>query len=52
LAKASSVHNAMADDAIRILDVYRIRQAHLVGMSLGGMIEQLAAWRIRCGLHR
>lgn len=33
----------MADDAIAILDGYAIRRAHLVGMSLGGMIAQLAA---------
>lgn len=31
----------MADDAIAILDGYGLRQAHLVGMSLGGMIAQL-----------
>lgn len=33
----------MADDAIAILDGYELEQAHLVGMSLGGMIAQLAA---------
>jgi pimeloyl-ACP methyl ester carboxylesterase len=33
----------MANDAIAILDGYGIAQAHLVGMSLGGMIAQLAA---------
>jgi pimeloyl-ACP methyl ester carboxylesterase len=33
----------MADDAVRILDAYRIGAAHLVGMSLGGMVAQLAA---------
>ena len=34
---------AMADDAIAILDGYGLPRAHLVGMSLGGMIAQLAA---------
>jgi pimeloyl-ACP methyl ester carboxylesterase len=33
----------MADDAMRVLDAYKIRSAHLVGMSLGGVIAQLAA---------
>ena len=33
----------MADDAIRVLDGYGIGAAHFVGMSLGGMIAQLAA---------
>lgn len=33
----------MADDAIAILDGYGLARAHLVGMSLGGMIAQLAA---------
>jgi pimeloyl-ACP methyl ester carboxylesterase len=33
----------MADDAIRVLDGYGILKAHVVGMSLGGMIGQLAA---------
>ena len=33
----------MADDAIRVLDDYGIVKAHVVGMSLGGMIGQLAA---------
>lgn len=33
----------MADDAVRVLDGYRIRSAHVVGMSLGGMIAQLVA---------
>ncbi len=33
----------MADDAVRVLDGYRIRSAHVVGMSLGGMIAQLLA---------
>lgn len=31
----------MAYDAIAILDAYGIRKAHLVGMSLGGMISQI-----------
>ncbi|WP_028551566.1 alpha/beta fold hydrolase [Paenibacillus sp. UNC451MF] len=33
----------MAEDAVRVLDAYEIEQAHLVGMSLGGMIAQIAA---------
>jgi pimeloyl-ACP methyl ester carboxylesterase len=33
----------MADDAIAILDGYGLQHAHLVGMSLGGMIAQLVA---------
>ena len=33
----------MADDAVRVLDGYGFSAAHLVGMSLGGMIAQLAA---------
>jgi pimeloyl-ACP methyl ester carboxylesterase len=33
----------MADDAVRVLDAYGISSAHLVGMSMGGMIAQLVA---------
>lgn len=33
----------LADDAIAIMDGYGLAQAHLVGMSLGGMIAQIAA---------
>ena len=39
----------MADDAIRVLDGYEISKAHIVGMSLGGMIGQLAA--LNCASH-
>lgn len=35
----------MADDALSILDGYGITRAHLVGMSLGGMIAQIIAMR-------
>jgi pimeloyl-ACP methyl ester carboxylesterase len=35
----------MADDAVGVLDAYQIEQAHLVGMSLGGMIAQVVALR-------
>ncbi len=34
----------MADDAFAVLDGYGIDSAHIVGMSLGGMIAQLAAF--------
>jgi pimeloyl-ACP methyl ester carboxylesterase len=33
----------MADDAVGVLDAYSIDQAHIVGMSLGGMIAQIIA---------
>ncbi|MER8777716.1 alpha/beta hydrolase [Mesorhizobium sp. M0977] len=33
----------MADDAIRVLDDQGIRKAHVVGMSMGGVIAQLVA---------
>jgi pimeloyl-ACP methyl ester carboxylesterase len=35
----------MADDAMMILDAYDIASADLIGMSMGGMIAQLAAFR-------
>lgn len=35
----------MADDAVRVLDFYKVAKADLVGMSLGGMIAQLVALR-------
>lgn len=35
----------MADDAVGALDSYQVQKAHLVGMSLGGMIAQLVALR-------
>ncbi|MGQ3481366.1 alpha/beta fold hydrolase [Paenibacillus sp. TY11] len=35
----------MADDAIRVLDAYKIEQAHIVGMSMGGMLTQMIALR-------
>ncbi|KON90055.1 acetyltransferase [Sporosarcina globispora] len=35
----------MADDAAGVLDAYSIDQAHIVGMSLGGMIGQILALR-------
>ncbi|RMC31015.1 alpha/beta hydrolase [Paracoccus alkanivorans] len=34
----------MAEDAMRVLDGYEIDSAHLVGMSMGGMIAQIAAF--------
>ncbi|MDX8490587.1 alpha/beta hydrolase [Mesorhizobium sp. VK22B] len=33
----------MVDDAIRVLDDHDIRKAHVVGMSMGGMIAQIVA---------
>lgn len=33
----------LADDAMRVLDGHGVRQAHLVGMSLGGYLAQLVA---------
>ncbi len=33
----------LADDAVRVLDGLQIREAHLVGMSLGGFLAQLIA---------
>lgn len=35
----------MADDAIRVLDGYGIARGDIVGMSMGGMLAQLAALR-------
>ncbi|RDY28168.1 alpha/beta hydrolase [Romboutsia weinsteinii] len=34
----------MANDALGILDVYNIEKAHIIGMSLGGMIAQVIAY--------
>ena len=39
---ASYTMDDMAEDAVRVLDAYGIDSAHLVGMSLGGMIAQIA----------
>jgi len=33
----------LADDALAVLDAYKIESAHLVGMSLGGYLSQLLA---------
>ncbi|TIQ29381.1 MAG: alpha/beta hydrolase [Mesorhizobium sp.] len=33
----------MVDDAIRVLDDHNVRKAHVVGMSMGGMIAQIVA---------
>lgn len=35
----------MADDAVRVLDAYKIDQAHILGMSMGGMLTQMIALR-------
>jgi len=37
-----SIHD-LVDDAVGVLDSYGIERAHFVGMSLGGMIAQVAA---------
>lgn len=37
-----SLHD-LVDDSVAVLDSYRIRKAHFAGMSLGGMIAQVAA---------
>jgi pimeloyl-ACP methyl ester carboxylesterase len=42
-AAPSYTGDNMADDTIRVLDGYRISSAHLVGMSMGGALGQLAA---------
>jgi pimeloyl-ACP methyl ester carboxylesterase len=33
----------LVDDAIEILDAYQLEKAHFVGMSLGGLVSQIAA---------
>ncbi|MGE5428405.1 MAG: alpha/beta fold hydrolase [Methylococcaceae bacterium] len=33
----------MAQDVLAVMDAYQLKKAHLVGMSLGGMLAQLAA---------
>ena len=35
----------MADDAVHVLDAYQIEQAHIMGMSMGGMLTQMIALR-------
>ncbi|TDL34225.1 alpha/beta hydrolase [Jeotgalibacillus sp. S-D1] len=35
----------LADDAVGVLDAYSIKQAHIVGMSMGGMVGQILALR-------
>lgn len=35
----------MADDAIGVLDAYGIKEAHIVGMSMGGLLTQIIALR-------
>ncbi|QRG68662.1 alpha/beta fold hydrolase [Brevibacillus choshinensis] len=35
----------MADDAVRVLDSFGIKQAHIVGMSMGGLLTQIVALR-------
>lgn len=35
----------MVDDAIRVLDAYKIKRAHVIGMSMGGMLTQMIALR-------
>lgn len=45
LGKPQYTVEDMADDAVGVLDAYGISQAHVVGMSLGGMITQIVALR-------
>ena len=33
----------LADDAIQVLDAYKVDKAHIVGMSMGGIITQIIA---------
>lgn len=33
----------LADDAIQVLDAYKVDKAHIVGMSMGGVITQIVA---------
>lgn len=40
---ASYSTEMLADDALSVLDAYRIESAHLAGMSLGGYLSQLIA---------
>jgi len=35
----------MADDAVHVLDAYRVQSAHIVGISMGGMLAQMMALR-------
>lgn len=35
----------MADDAVRVLDSFAIKRAHIVGMSMGGLLTQILALR-------
>src|SRR5579871_4358136 len=41
--KAAYTLDDMANDAIGVLDALKIRQAHIVGASMGGMIAQMVA---------
>jgi pimeloyl-ACP methyl ester carboxylesterase len=43
VAAAPLLGGGTADDAVRVLDSYGISSAHVVGMSMGGMIAQLVA---------
>lgn len=43
--KAPYTFDDMADDAIGVLDSHGIDKAHVAGMSMGGMIAQIAALR-------
>ncbi|MFG0214864.1 alpha/beta fold hydrolase [Brevibacillus porteri] len=35
----------MADDAVHVLDAFGVQQAHIIGMSMGGMLTQFIALR-------
>jgi len=41
----------MADDCIRVLDFWNVKQAHFFGMSLGGMLAQITALKYPERIH-
>jgi len=41
----------LADDAIQVLDAYQVDKAHIVGMSMGGIITQIIALKHPSRVH-